>query len=150
MATARSRRGKSAAFQEGDLAATDPIGIPFTGLYFVEIKRGYGRWGLIDEVDARPGAASQTFSRFWKQALTAAVASSPARIPLLIAKRDQRQPVVVIPFSHARELVGNRPPEPLLILYFSGGSVAMLSLEGFFKIVNPERVRALFAEGGPL
>jgi hypothetical protein len=97
-ATSRSRVGKSTFGQYGDIQATDPDGQPFLNWVTIELKRGYGKWSILDCVDKREGAAVQEVEKFIEQAETQC-REAGTRWPVLIFRRDRRKPIIVLPRS---------------------------------------------------
>lgn len=141
MATSRMRRkGKTTAGQHGDIQATDPIGKALTDFWSIELKRGYKQWSPFDVIDAKPDAAKQTFTKFVEQA-TEACTSSGAYAPMLIARRDRRDAVVmtpVFPQQYYENCLTSIIPS--MHLDSADGYWTIMRLDDFFENVRPEWV----------
>lgn len=94
-ATVRSKAGKSTAYQAGDITATDPIGAPLIKATVIELKRGYGKFCVLDLLDSR-NVTTAVLSGFLSQ-VEEELAQSGIRNFLLICKRDGRAPIVLMP-----------------------------------------------------
>lgn len=108
MAKTRSKMGKGAYGQHGDIQAVDPIGEPLTSKCSIELKRGYSKASVADVLDHPPTAAQSIWESFVSQAVTDA---SLAALPywILITKRDKRVPLIFIPASLYRKLKSTHP-----------------------------------------
>jgi len=105
-ATSRIRAGKTLKGQHGDLCATDLCAEPLFEQVVIETKRGYGQWSPLDLVDQIPlsekqEAVGQTKSKpilaQWLAKLEEDRKAAGARWGILIAKRDQHSPVIILP-----------------------------------------------------
>lgn len=110
-ATACSRRGaalKTKGFY-GDMALVGgsghEVGKLFADTVSVEFKRGYNRVSIQDLLDLPKRAATRTFESFIDQASADAAVSN--RLWLLVWKRDNRDPIAVMP-SHFRSTLESR------------------------------------------
>jgi hypothetical protein len=90
-ATMRGRRGKSTA-QVGDIAAVDPSGEPFIAKVVLELKRGYGKFDLLDLIDSR--GKKPKLVEFLVQ-LKEEMVLSRRPYGWLVFQRDFHKPVVV-------------------------------------------------------
>lgn len=95
-ATARARKGKKTYGHEGDIAATDPIGEPLLKFFTIEVKRGYTEHNFAALLD-RPRQAAQQMWESWIQQATEAHERSGSFSWLIIARRDQRERIVMFP-----------------------------------------------------
>ena len=106
----RSRKGKSATTNHGDLQAIDKVGEPFISLVTVEIKKGYGKWSAMDVIDQLPKKpnqkkrALQDVEKFLTQAMEQTENSPTAEYPMIIAQRDGRKPVVIVESRLVRDI----------------------------------------------
>lgn len=94
-ATVRGRKGKTTAGHYGDVCATDPIGVPFLDLTCVELKCGYNSEHIHALMD-RPKQAAQGLWEQWIQQAVDARELSGSYAWMIIAKRDSRDPIVVM------------------------------------------------------
>jgi len=100
-AKGRSRKGKKTFGAYGDLKATDPIGLPLTNITTIEMKRGYKNWSFLDVLDHPPKQwnqeqrTKQIFETFVEQVVEDAETANT--YPVIIAKRDKRQKIIVLP-----------------------------------------------------
>ena len=94
-ATVRAKQGKTTAYQNGDITATDPIGAPLIANVVIELKRGYKRWCVLDMVDS-PKPEKSTFATFLAQ-VREECKNAGVSAYMLICKRDGRKPIVICP-----------------------------------------------------
>ena len=151
-ATRKSRTGKNTAHASfGDLEATDPGAFPFTSLVVVEIKRGYGRWGVCDVLD-NPVSKTQPWAKFFEQ-VSESHRDSGRPWWLVVYKRDKRKTMVAIMPELFRWLLGqteatHAKPEnhlrnvPRVQLMSAPCAAAVMELSAFLKIVPPSVFRA--------
>jgi len=118
MATRRRRR---TANQYGDVQATDPVGQPLIDACVIELKCGYGKWSFLDQLDYGKNMKDEaTVGSFIRQVEEERErAGSPFGI--IIAKRDQRVPVMIYPKS-----LNDKLKE-----HFGDGNVFVNVAEGF-------------------
>ena len=137
-ATSRFKKGKLTAAQDGDMQAVDERGKPFTSKFTVEMKRGYKSWSVMDVLDKSERMRPQTFEAFIAQAKMAA--QRKGTWPMLVAKRDQRLPIVVIPRQAYAWLVDRcgSPAGNQIRLVYSDESWHLTTLDDFFTWVQPE------------
>lgn len=116
-AKARARRGKDTFGHHGDIAATDPIGIPFINVVTCEFKRGYNRDTFVDILDRSPSGGIQQWER-WVEEVYEAHTQAQSFAWLILQRRDQRQPFVYFPKYLLDELREQgafpRRPHPLV------------------------------------
>lgn len=93
-ATTRRKQGLSTAFQEGDVAATDPKGISLLRRVVIEIKRGYNASSVQDLFD-NPGKPS--IFKKWTEKAEEDREAADVKYWWLIAKRDRREAVIYMP-----------------------------------------------------
>lgn len=94
----RGRAGKQTAGAHGDITATDPIGVPLTSVFTVEIKRGYSSYTLQDLLD-RPDGSAQQMWETWLQQVIESHEQAKSVSWVLIVQRDRREPIVFMPFG---------------------------------------------------
>ena len=155
-ATIRRKVGKKTVGQCGDVAATDPIGLPLLDLVTIEIKRGYPKSNFHDLLDASPGGALNPFEKFIRQSIAAHTAAGSFAW-LLIHKRDRREPWVYFPSELFKELrrVGafeTIPPYCVKFRFLSkDDEPKIITVEGwhfehFLMSITPDHVRRLGKE----
>lgn len=100
-AKGRSRKGKTTFGAYGDIKADDPIGLPLTNLCSIELKRGYKNWSFLDVLDHpskkwnQKERTKQPFEKFVEQVTEDAKTANT--FPVIIAKRDKRQKIIILP-----------------------------------------------------
>jgi hypothetical protein len=100
-AKGRSRKGKKTFGAYGDIKASDPVGLPLTNITTIEMKRGYKNWSFLDVLDHPPKQwnqkqrTKQTYETFVEQVVEDA--KTAETYPIIIAKRDKRQKIIVVP-----------------------------------------------------
>lgn len=128
----RRKSGKATFGQTGDLQAIDPLGQPFFDLFCIELKRGYKRWDLLDLLDHRTISKKSTLLSFLVQTFDQAKLVN--RVPLLIAKRDRKSPVAILPGRVWRYLTGSPTGIALNTLL---PAFVVVSLDSFLHRVHP-------------
>lgn len=94
-ATTRRKKGKSTKNQCGDVAATDPIGLPLVQLMTIELKRGYPKSNIGDVFD-RPDHLNPTeWEQHWQQAWEASTNEGTFG-PCLIIHRTRRERMIYL------------------------------------------------------
>lgn len=121
-ATTRRKRGQSTFGQHGDIAATDPIGLPLLENFLFELKRGYNKNTFADFLD-RPGSGCSVYEE-WVGKVQSNLAASGAQYWAIVARRDRRRPIVLstwLPWRsslcHAELLMDNVGVTPWLMVY---------------------------------
>lgn len=94
-ATVRGRKGKKTYGHAGDIAAVDPIGEPLLKFVTIEVKRGYSSHTFAALLDRPKKAAQQTWEAWIQQAIEAHERSGSFSW-MIIAKRDQRERIVMM------------------------------------------------------
>lgn len=94
-ATIRGRKGKQTFGQHGDITAVDPFGAPLLDILALEIKRGYGEADFHALLDRSSGAAQQVWESWIQQAIASAEGSG-AYSWAIIARRDRKEPIIVL------------------------------------------------------
>jgi hypothetical protein len=97
-ATSRHSRSKRTKNQYGDVCVVDAIGQPFIDLFVVEAKRGYSSSSLANLLD-RPRDACQQIWEEWIQQAQEAHERAGSFSWMIIAQRDRRERIVVLPES---------------------------------------------------
>lgn len=150
-ATTRRKQGKRTSGNYGDIAVTDPIGTPLLDLVTIELKRGYNKWTLHDLLDRPRSAAQQKLEEWIEQALDAWLESGSFSW-LLIVKRDQREPYVVMPyFLYEAMGIEFRPYWFIRQNIRTTNEVlkaelVVTTLKQFLKTVTPAHIRRLVME----
>ena len=154
-ATIRKKSGKHTIGQFGDVAATDPVGLPLLDLITFELKRGYKSANLHDMLDAPNTSAKPMFLQFIEQAIAAQV-NAASFAWAVIHKRDRRDTWIYFPdFLFGEFLrVGALSTYPLSMVTASTAFCKQkkliifggMSLDGFLQHVTPEHVKRLIKE----
>lgn len=116
--TQRKKSGKDTAFQAGDIAFSDPIGLPICQNWSIECKSGYGskrkikdeqgnlvkkideRWDVLDRIDSQQ--KETVLEKMWAQCCRDAVLTN--RQPILIFRRNRRELCIMITCRYESEL----------------------------------------------
>lgn len=117
----RSRQGKNTFGAHGDICAVDLIGLPLTNICTIELKNGYGKWSLLDVIDKPPmrknqkNETLQPFEIFMQQVVEDANAVNT--YPVIIGKRDKRQPFILIPRTMQKQIYKfyESPPNGMIL-----------------------------------
>ena len=148
-ATIRRKAGKTLAGQHGDLTATDPCAKPLTDRVLIEIKRGYKRWSLLDVMDKGKVTKPQTIEGWLTKAQEDRQAAE-AEWFWIIAKRDSRQPVIIVERSFLDTAIAHYgdTPKPRMGFRMPGRMsrrrgrgalyVYVLQFEPFLEWLSPE------------
>jgi len=104
-ATQRSKKKKSTYGQYGDVQAIDPIGEPLIKLLTIEIKCGYSKNTFADliETSQNPKVKTGIFQKFIEQA-EQSCEEAHSYSWLIIAKRNGREPIVIMPYYFYKRL----------------------------------------------
>lgn len=154
-ATKRGRIGKTTVNHDGDVQASDPVGIPLMRLMAIEIKRGYNSTTLQDIVDApHPRIGTKPPVPTWVQWFQQAQESARhARATgwAVIARRDKRRTVICLSEAVWLALFYG---QPILRQAFKWrihlnypknatgtDNVVLVRLEDFLILVSPQHVR---------
>ena len=146
----RSREGKNTFGAHGDICAIDPIGLPLTNVATLELKKGYNKWSLLDVVDRPPMKKNQkketiqTFESFVQQVVEDANAVNT--YPVIIAKRDKRQSIIILPrmlYKKIFEYYKRSPNETILTISKNKYIKSMLAMnvmtfDGFLDWCKPD------------
>ena len=136
-ATQRAKKGKTCSNHNGDVAATDDEGLPFTRFVTVEIKRGYSGHSPYDHVDSAAMSHPSKFEEWCDQAKSDHQ-KAKTKGWLLITKRDRKRIMVFMPDKIAMHL-------DLGIQYdvkFPSLGVIGIDFETFFRRISPKNFRA--------
>lgn len=88
-ATQRTKKGRTTKGQYGDIAATDPIGIPLINIITIEAKRGYSDFSFNELLDKKGHTGPGDWEKLIAQAIRSSIeASTPAW--MLVTRRDSR------------------------------------------------------------
>ncbi len=159
-ATSRSKMNKRTEGQYGDLAAINPVGKPLLDLITVEIKKGYSRYSLADLLDKSEHAAKQQ----WEEWISKAIRDSGRAGSfswMIIAKRDKREALVVMPSSLLLRLCGDDPiktpilnlgPRMRLMIEINGKEMIVYGMHfsKFLEMFKPKRVFEVLKDLGRL
>lgn len=160
-ATFRSKQDRKTQGQYGDVAATDPVGKPLIDFATIELKTGYNKHTLHNLIDA-PGRYKQAQEwRKWIDKATLDRVRSGTLTWMIIAKRDQREPIVVIPLkplhqieNHLRDYFNKVFVRPAVWMNLntvteSGHqqSLVVLTLEDFMHMVSRECIVSMLEHG---
>lgn len=157
-AKVRARAGAMTAGQHGDIAATDPIGVPLIDVFTIEIKRGYSEFSAQDMLDRQPKGGVQEWERWFRQALDS-WEDAGSYTWMLITRRSRRKALVWCPPYVLRDLQGvgafNGRPVPYAGITVQAREkgrdpvvvkAAGMQLEAWLAGVSPEHIQALAKE----
>ncbi len=119
-ATTRAKRGRATANSHGDITATDPVGRPLLDLITFECKKGYSKHSFADSLDKHPRMKTQLYEGWMQKAVIDAAAAGSFSWAV-IAKRDQRLPVIYL-------------PRPLMLRIFNAPSLTLDSPTAHFRV----------------
>ena len=151
-AKARSRSGKSTINSCGDIKPECGAAEFLFIKCIYELKRGYKSWSFLDCLDkakTRKNEILQNFEKFYEQASGDA---ENAGVPycVIIAKRDKRQPIIVMPFELYNLLRNKRKLPIKKIIYDSleedvkiQCKVVAILLDDFFTHFSPDDFRRI-------
>lgn len=149
-ATTRRKAGKETAGQQGDVAATDPAGLPLVRLVTIEMKRGYPRCSIGDILDATSKTKASLIETFLGQARRESD-SEGTPFWLLIHRRDRRRALVCMPRAldlalrdSGAALARARPRA--IMSPSEGPGLMVMTLDDFLGLVDPAQVEALARE----
>jgi hypothetical protein len=150
-ATTRAKSGQSTANSYGDIVVIDPIGQPLIDLCVLELKSGYGDWSVQDVLETT-GKKPQTFEKFAQQVCDAVKADGGEKYPVLIVKKDRRNPLIALNSDLFDEI--NALERVLLIPYIDivlkmrdkKETLTMVRFDDFLEWCQPETIITLAKE----
>jgi len=154
-AKARARTGQKTINSYGDIKPECGEAEFLFSHCILELKNGYGKFSFLDCLDkakTRKNEILQHFEKFYEQAAGDAENAERGNkvYPVIIFKRDKRQPVIVFPFNFYKLLVGNKKLKVRKIIYDSTQSdakikckVVAILLDDFFNHFTPNDFRSL-------
>lgn len=95
-ATARRKQGRTTANSNGDIMATDVLGIPLLNVFAFELKRGYSKHTIVDVFDKAPNSALQEYENWIVQA-EESQRNSDAESWAIVTRRDRRVAMLYMP-----------------------------------------------------
>lgn len=121
-ATVRAKRGKTTFGQSGDIAATHPDGLPFLGVFNMELKRGYNKDSPLTLIDRKPHQGLSPWE-LWLWRCIEEAGRSGTLGWMIIQRRDQKSSMAWWPthvFNELRRLGSMRPrPRPFARVNFT-------------------------------
>jgi len=102
-ATVRGRKGNTTAGQNGDIAATDPLGKPLIDAFTIELKRGYSERTIQDLLDKSNKAANQEYEKFILQTIES-WEQAGSKSWILIVRRNRREALIFLPYLAVKQL----------------------------------------------
>lgn len=138
-ATARRKAGVSTFMQAGDIAATDPIGLPLLELITFELKRGYSTSTIAEVFDATPNHKKQQWELFVEQAISSH-RDNGSYSWMLVTARDRRCPLVWYPGRLDALLFKMGCPRGEISYQFRLGLVCGKKLDDWFDHVSREDI----------
>ena len=140
----RGRKGKNTVNQHGDIFAADPIGEPLMRLATIEVKKGYSARSIQDLLDhhlptEKKKAAEQLYAEWIRKAEESQVQSGTYSW-MLIVRRDQRRPLVLMP-----ERLSDRLDTVMgfyMTFYDQKEVIIAYLLDDFFTYVKPDTIRS--------
>lgn len=95
-ATTRQKKNKTTSGQYGDVAAIDPIGVPFLKVVTPELKRGYSTDTIAELLDKPKTSAQQIYESWFEKAIRSHIHAGSYSW-MLITKRDRRDAFCFFP-----------------------------------------------------
>jgi hypothetical protein len=138
-ATTRSKKGKKTCNSAGDICAIDNIGQPFLDVFVLEVKRGYSKNTLMDLLDKSSSSATQIYEKWILQAEESKKQSGSLSW-LIIAKRDKRVPIVILP---NQTFMGLMIPLFTMTVEVAGviKHINAITLDSFLDNTKPSEIR---------
>lgn len=132
-ATVRRAKGKSNNTHTGDIAGITPAGEALCRHLCFELKTGYGRWSIQDELDSTATGKKGTFAHFADQAISQC---PPDKLPVLITRRIGGKALIWLPGRLVKINIFPRPH--CIMLYTLVGHWAGMRLTDFVQWITPE------------
>jgi hypothetical protein len=126
----RFTQGGGSRHTSGDMVADDPIGQPLVNWFNFEFKH-YRDFNLFEAVE--PPTKTGKVRRFWAQTCTDAEKAD--KEPILICKRDLRDPYLFIHKRFRHLLAGTGSPKVRYVLW---DDIMICQLFPFLETVDPE------------
>lgn len=142
-ATNRAKQGQNTAGAYGDLTNTDAEGEVLLKLCCFELKRGYGKFDVLDLLEKRN--TPHKLQSFWQQAVKSTF-DAGAYYPIVLFKRDRKPVMVMGPRSLLLALDGYIGPYKAMSLRFvlDDQPLFIASLKDFLAYATPEAMRSVY------
>lgn len=144
-ATNRAKQGQKTAGAYGDLTYTDAIGETLLKLCCFELKRGYGKFDVLDLLEKR--ATPHKLEMFWTQACKSAE-DAGAYYPFVIFKQDRKSTMIMGPRNFLLAIDKYTGPYLGQKLSFIIGNqpVFIISFAALLDFATPESIRGIYAD----
>ena len=137
-ATVRAKQGKTTKGQYGDVAATDPLGVPLTELCVIELKCGYGKSSVGDYMDG----TSKSMIERWVEQVNEDAKKGDIPFWFLVTKRDRKKVLISMPFLLVDKLLGEVRTEPVeMVHYWKDIVFSTFRLDDFLVVVSSEDIK---------
>lgn len=136
-ATQRAKTGKKTFGSYGDIAAVDPVGLPFLKVFTCELKRGRSHGDIGDMIDIARGAAPRPFEKTLEQTITSQNMAGSLSW-LLFSQRDRRRCMVFGDWDFFQSYFPGRIP--LIPLRRTRQRITFFALEGFLRRITPTEI----------
>lgn len=138
--TTRKKSGKKTSTNHGDMQAIDPIGQPFVDIFYIEMKRGY-KYDVLALLDEKRSKACE-LHKFWTKLRNEA--NEVGKQPLLILKRDQYEPMIMMRNALYIQL---RTKSKIhlcdrILVVTNICALSIIPLDSFFTNVDPDNIKA--------
>jgi len=147
--TTRLKKGITTENSAGDVAYLDAIGKPLIGIACIEIKRGYSnRIKYLNIIDSTSNKKSPIVLKWWKKLLKEAH-SVNRPFPIMIFKRDYKNPCIITDnkFLSTLENYNGEFPGNIILLNIKNTSIMYtLSFNEFINWCNPHSIEMIFDE----
>jgi len=139
-ATQRAKSGKRTAGSYGDIAATDPVGVPLLQVFTLELKRGRSHGDIGDMLDLPlNGFKKRPFESTLEQACDShKLAGSQSW--LVISQRDRRRCMVIGDYYYFKKHFSLDLPKVYLI---HGWRLTYLPFTMFLRRITPAQIISL-------
>ena len=146
-ASVRAEKGKKTSYHYGDITCVPGVdGETFLDLFMVELKRGYGKWCILDILDSKQKIP--IIVNFWKDMerkieRIIEVDSTIKIEPLLVFQRNYRSEVVVLSFfawNCIEDCVGKFKGS-VLEVKVNSMRIKMIKLKAFFNWISPKIIK---------
>lgn len=142
-ATSRRKKGRETFGQHGDIAAVNPIGLPFLRAFAVEVKRGYTeKLDLLACFDRKEGSAAPLAVKWIEQARKSKEASGADSF-LIIFRRDRRNTMVLVE-GHASTFSYLALRNQFTVRVGLHQSLSLMTMEEFLQVFRPGEIRRKF------
>lgn len=143
-AKARGRKGLKTYGEDGDIRAADPIGVPMTETFTMELKKGYSKYSPFDVVDKPAGRKPCLFDQWIVQASESSKQAG-SRWWMIVFARDRRDTMFAFP-GQVYKVFPKLSKQPGMLISRDKKIIGIHKMSVFLSTVTPAEIKTLHRE----